>query len=158
MKRLTVVAVLISVFVAGCAPIATVRVLEPDRFAANESKFPDRATIFVFRGTGGGGAVFSFPVTLDQTKIGAISRKQYIAFPATAGTHWLSVVCPSICGMPGYKISLDVSAGKTYYFMIEPNVTFGYNNMTSSTNLTQIDKPFADKLMLTYQVAEPATP
>ena len=140
MKYRAIVAAVLSLSMAGCASIATVNIPEPDRFAASESKFPDRATIYMFRGTSSAGAIWSFPVALDQTKIGSIRREQYLAFPATSGAHWLMVTCPSICEMPGFKINLEVAAGKSYYFMIEPNVTFGYNTTMMSSHITQIDK------------------
>lgn len=158
MKSLAVVVAVLSLVLAGCASISTINIPNPDRFAASDSKFPDRATIYIFRGTSRAGAMWSFPVTLDQTKIGSIRREQYLAFPATAGAHWVTVSCPSICEMPGFKINLEVTSGKSYYFMIEPDTAFGYNTVTMSSSITQIDRAFAERLMATYEAVELAVP
>lgn len=153
MKSLVVVAVL-CLSLSGCASISTINIANPDRFAASESKFPGLATIYMFRGTSMAGAMWSFPVTLDQIEIGSIRREQYLAFPATTGAHWLTVTCPSICAMPGFKINLEATAGKSYYFMIEPDMAIGGNTMTMSSRITQIDKAFAERLMATYEAVE----
>lgn len=158
MKRLVTLSVALTICLTGCASISTVNIPEPDHLAANESKFNDKSAVYVFRGTGMTGAMWSFPVSLDETKIGSIRREQYLAFPTTSGAHWLTVTCPSLCEVPGYKINLNVSPGKSYYFMIEPDIAFGYNTTTMSSRLTQIDKVFADRLMETYEAAPVVVP
>ncbi|MES2018039.1 MAG: hypothetical protein V4484_16245 [Pseudomonadota bacterium] len=154
MKSRVVAAAALSLSLAGCASISTINISNPGRLAASGSKFPDRATIYMFRGASGAGAVWSFPVTLDETKIGSIRREQYLAFPAITGAHWLVVACPSLCAIPGFKINLEATAGKSYYFMIEPDVAFRGNTVTMSSLVTQIDQTFAERLMATYKAAE----
>lgn len=157
-RSLRITATTLCLLLAGCASIATVNVLDPERFAAAESKFPGQATIYVFRGTSGAGAMWSYPITLDGKPAGSIRREQYLAMPAPAGAHWITITCASICEMPGFKINLDAKADHSYYLMIEPNMTWGYRTVTASSSLTQIPKDFADRLLASYEQGQQAAP
>ena len=158
MKHLLFIAVTLCLALTGCTSISTVNLLEPGRFASNESRFPGQATIYVFRGSGMSGAMWSFPITIDGKAVGSIRREQYLAIPATEGAHWLTVICPALCEIPGFKINMDVRADHSYHLMYEPNVSFGYNTVTTSTNLTQIPKEFADRLMENYKQGQHVGP
>jgi hypothetical protein len=145
--------IFLSIFLSSCASTSTINIQEPDKLAATESKYSDQSTIYVFRGSSIAGVMWSFPIGLNDVTVGSVRREQYLAFPANVGAHWLTVTCPSLCMMPGFKINLNVSAGKSYYFMIEPSITMENSTTTLSSRLTQIDKGFADRLMETYKAA-----
>jgi len=144
--------------IAGCSPVKTVSIPQPDRLAANESQFRDSATIYVFRGSSRAGVMWSFPVTMDDSKIGSIRREEYLAFRASPGSHWLEVSCPSICHLPALKLNFAVTAGKSYYFVIDPDTAFGASIVTMTNRVTQIDKKAAAPLLVTYDGTDVSGP
>lgn len=151
---IVLVLAMLAVSIAGCSRIKTVTVSQPDRLAANESRFHDSATIYVFRGSSRAGVMWSFPVKMDQARIGSIRREEYLVFPASPGSHWLEVTCASLCELPGFKLNLEVAAGKSYYFVVDPEMTLGGSIMTMSSQITQIDKRSADRLLATYDASD----
>ena len=155
MKLRVVLAAVLAITLVGCAHVTTANIPQPDRLAANITQFKDHATIYVFRGSSRAGVMCSLPVTLDQAKIGSLRREEYLAFPASPGAHDLSVVRPTLCGIPGLKLNFNVAAGKTYYFMVQPDMTFGGGGTAmSTTQVTQIDKRVADRLLATYDASD----
>jgi hypothetical protein len=158
MKQSLFVTALVCLSLAGCASMGTVDLINPERFSASESKYPGQSTIYIFRGSSGAGAMWSYPITLDGKPVGSIRREQYLAMPAPEGAHWLTVTCPSICEMPGYKINIEAKSDHSYYLMIEPDMVYGYRTVTISSSLTQIPKSFADRLLATYEQGRLAAP
>jgi hypothetical protein len=154
MKIRVVLAAVLAMGLVGCAHVNTVNVPQPDRLAASETKFKDHATIYVFRGSSRAGVMWSFPVTLDQQKIGSLRREEYLAFPAPPGPHGLGVTCASLCELPGFKLNLNVVAGKTYYFLVEPDIAFGGDVTALSSQVMQIDKRAAAHLLATYDPSD----
>lgn len=149
MYRLALI-IIMFLSVTACSTISKVSMEKIDLLAAPESKFNDEAAIYVFRGMNKAAAIWSFPVRLDGNQMGSIRRGQYVAFPASQGLHSISIICPSICEMPSIEAQGEFSAGKSYYFLLDPNIHSGYENITMSFTLTQINKEKATSLMSTY--------
>jgi len=139
---------------SGCSSIATIDIRNPDRLSANETRYPGNATIYVFRGSNAAAALWSFPVEIDGVKVGSVRRETYLAIPAKPGAHWLTTKCPALCGIPGFKANLEVSAGKSYYFTFEPEYSSTMTYTVTSAELRQIDKRFADRLIESYEMSE----
>lgn len=152
MKKLTIAnVILLFLLLTGCATTApTIRILDPEKYSAEGTEFTDRGTVYVFRGTSMAGALCAFAVLLDEKELGFIRRENYLAFPVTNGSHQITVASTSICSTPDIKIDADFAAGKSYYFLVEPNVTFGHNTVTSSSSIAQIDASYAKRLLQTY--------
>jgi hypothetical protein len=147
----TSAALALALLASGCASIATMNIRNADRLSAPETRYPGHATLYVFRSTSQASALWSFPVSLDGARAGSVRREQYLAIPAKPGTHWLSVTCPGICGLPGFKVNFQVSAGKSYYFVVDPGSSYDYRYSVITTEIRQIDKQYGDRLMETYE-------
>lgn len=155
MELRAVFATVLAMALVGCSNVTTVNIPHPDRLASSQTEFKDHATIYVFRGSSRAGVMCSQPVTLDQAKIGSLRREEYLAFPASPGAHDLGVTRPVLCSRPALKLNLNVAAGKTYYFIFEPDMVFGGGgSATSSSQITQIDKRAADRLLATYDASD----
>ena len=156
-NRLLIV-VLISFSIVGCSNVSTIKIAEPDKYAAAQSQFPNQATVYIFRGASKAAQIWPFPVSLDGKKIGTVRREQYLIFPASAGKHLIGMTCPSICEVPSILADVDLSEGKSYYFMIEPIINHGYNTITMFSTLKQVDKKFAENLIETYTLGKSTAP
>lgn len=154
MRYLASAALLAILVSSGCSTVATVDIRNADRLSAEETRYPDNATIYVFRGTSLASAAWSFPITLDGKKVGSVRRETYLAIPAKPGAHWLTATCPGLCGLPGFKANLEVGADRSYYFIIEPDISFTAQKTVLSAELRQIDKRFADRLIESYEMSE----
>jgi len=139
----------------GCATTApTVRITDAARYAVAGTKFPGNSTVYLFRGTSRGGAMYSFNVSLDKQEVGSFRREQYVVFPATEGPHQLLVNCSFPCSQPAIHFDADFEPNKTYYFVIEADVRFGGSRgYQLSTGVQQVDEPYALRLLNTYEAA-----
>lgn len=140
--------------ITGCARVHTVTLPQADRLAAGETKFHDRATIYVMRGSSRAGVMWPFPVQLDQAKVGSLRREEYVAFPASPGTHSLSITCASLCELPGINLNLEVTAGKTYFFIVDASGVAAAGALRVSSQVTQLSKQAAQRLLATYDPSD----
>lgn len=155
MKRVAILAILLSVTLTGCRTISGA-IAEPDVLAADTSQFPGKATILVFRGSGRGEAMYAFQVLVDKGKVGSIRRERYISFPAAEGAHALTITCPPGCSLPAYTLNFNATAGKTYYFKIDMDMDMssrigGGLNFDMSSRFGQIDSGRAAELQAAYE-------
>jgi hypothetical protein len=155
MKRTALVAALLCVALAGCKTHTAI-FTEPDRLAADDSKYPGQATVHVFRDSGRVNAMYAFPVALDTKKVGSIRRERYLVFPAAAGEHVITISCPISCAMPAHTLKFTATAGKSYYFVFESDMYIGGAvggglNVSTETAVAQINPQRAEQLMLRYE-------
>lgn len=154
MKYLASAVLSATLALSGCSTIATVDIRNADRLSASGTRYPGNATIYVFRGTSAVSALWSFPVKLDGAKVGSVRRETYLAIPAKPGAHWLMTGGTGLSGIPGFKANLEVSADKSYYFIIEPDISQTMAYTVRSAELRQIDKRFADRLIESYEMSD----
>jgi hypothetical protein len=155
MKRIAILAILLSMALTGCRTISGA-IAEPDVLAADTSHYPGKATIVVFRGSGRGETMYAFQVLVDKNKVGSIRRERYISFPAAEGAHAVTVTCPPGCTLPAYTLNFNATAGKTYYFKINMEMAMssrigGGLNIEMASRFAQIDSERAAQLMTVYE-------
>ncbi|PUA27201.1 MAG: hypothetical protein B0W54_20495 [Cellvibrio sp. 79] len=153
MKKLILIT-LFSLMASGCANTAPIqRWADVDRFSSNKTQFEGNATIYVFRDTSKAGAMMPFLITLDKESIGSIRRERYLAFPAAAGTHILGIDCPYTCDIPDIRIDADFTAGKSYYFVVQPDISFNVpSSIRMTTHVNQVDQSYAERLISSYTI------
>ena len=148
--RLLVVISLLSLSLFGCQS-APVKVFENiDRFARNDSDYPDHATIYVLRSTSMAGAMNPDRVFIDDVALGSIRRGRYLKLPITPGVHVLKIRngYPLIGGVGKIEFQANYSMNKIYYFLVDHEVnTGGGGSMTFIYHVEQLSNTGAQELL-----------
>jgi len=148
-----IAAVIVSLSLSACASLPPKPVpVDAGRFAADGSEFDGNATVYVMRDDNLSGAAYSVDVALDKTSQGSIRRETYVKFPAPSGHHDLYATWPMITGEPSVAVSVDLAAGKTYYFRFSPNFGVAPDGMIFSARLGPIRAADAVPLLAKYEV------
>ena len=117
---------------------------------------PGQATVYVFRGTGGGERMYAFGVDLDKTRMGSVRRERYISFPVSAGAHSVTVSCALGCSLPDHTLNFIAVAGKSYYFKMDASIAVRGMAHQMSTELGQMNQRMAEVLMQHYEPGKSA--
>lgn len=153
MTRTALAAVLLCFALAGCRT-PTAIFAEPDRLAADTSVYPGQATVHVLRGSGRLQAMYAFPVAIDKEKVGSIRRERYLVFPASPGAHAITIACPISCAMSTHTVKFNATAGKSYYFLFEGDLSIGQAvgglKVSTQAAISQIGERQAEDLMSQY--------
>lgn len=150
MKHLLLSALLLPVLLSGCRTLSHT-IDDPERLAGNTTLHPGQATVYVFRGTGGGERMYAFGVDLDKTRMGSVRRERYISFPVSAGAHSVTISCAFGCSLPDHTLNFNATAGKSYYFKMDAAMDVYGMNYRMSTELGQLNQRMAEGLMKRYE-------
>ena len=142
---------------AGCVSAPVHVATDVETKSVPTSQAPGSATIFVYRGSSKVGAMWPFAVFVDDREIGSIRRERYLATNVAPGPHVIKVHCSGICDVPDIAVQANFSADRSYHFLTEPDMRFGFNQMAFSSTLLQVSPAYVAELQSTYSIGKPAT-
>jgi hypothetical protein len=131
-----------------------------ETLSVDGSKQPGKATIVLFRGSGGSGAARSFTVSIDGNRLGTVRRERYLASDVAPGFHTIKIECGRLCDLPDIQVRARFKAGRTYFFLTQPDFESDSSTWTFISSVRQISGGEASTLLRTYRLgkAETAAP
>jgi hypothetical protein len=151
--RATIIAMLFAL-TGGCvtAPVHVATDLETRAIQGSQST--GQATIYVYRGSSGAGAMWPFAVLIDDVEIGSIRSERYLPTNVAPGTHVVKVHCKGMCDLPDIAIQGNFFADRSYHFLTNPDIRFGWSQSAFVSTLIQVEPDHVPELQRAYSLGK----